>query len=94
MEPRRIGRDDQLEFADAEPTFQLLLAGDGRSNNGEPLEVDEAVYVVPGGMAVWVFLLLMLLHSDLKFGSDADVELLEAVGEDIDVGVFVQDDGV
>jgi hypothetical protein len=30
----------------------------------------------------------MLPNSDFKFGSDADVELLEAVGEYVNVGVF------
>ena len=41
-------------------------------------------------LAVWQFVLLPLVlpNSDFKFGSNADVELLEAVGEYVDISVF------
>src|ERR1700692_715224 len=91
IKPRRIGRDDELKFANTEPAFELLLAGDRRSNGGESLEIDEVANVVLGGVAVWVFLLLMLPNTDFEFSSDADVEFLETVGQDINIGVFAHD---
>jgi hypothetical protein len=58
---------------------------------GKALEINEAVNVVPGGVAFRVFLLLMLPNADFEFGSDADVEFLETVSQDINIGVFVHD---
>ena len=53
------------------------------------LEVDELVDVVSGCVAVGVLFGLVLEDAFLKGCGAADIKLLEAVREDIDVSVFV-----
>ena len=79
--PSWIGRDDEFQFADAQPAFELFFPGNRRRDGSETLEIDELVNVVSCGVAVGIFLLLVLLNPYFDLGSYADVELLETVGE-------------
>lgn len=80
--------DDEFQFANAEPALEDFLAVNGCGDRGEAFEIDELGDVVFGCAAVRILLLLVLTNSDLEIGGDADVKLLEAVGKNIDVGVF------
>ncbi len=90
IEPRRIGLDNQLEFADTKPAFELFLASDRRSKGCKALKVDKAVDVVLCCVTTRIFFLFVLPNTDFELGSDADVKLLETVSEYVDVSVFVQ----
>ena len=89
--PRWIGRDNELQFANAQPALELFLASDRRSNGREPLEVNKLVDVVFGGVACRILLLFMLPNPDFEFRSNADVELLEAIREYINIGVSLHE---
>jgi hypothetical protein len=52
-------------------------------------EVDELGDVVFAGMADGILLSLVLRYAELEIVGDANVELLETVGENVDVGVVV-----
>ena len=69
----------------------MFFALDGCGGCGEAFEVDEFVDVVFCGVAEWALLAFVLSDTDFDVGGDADVELLEAVGEYVNVGVFVHD---
>jgi hypothetical protein len=86
--PGWIGGDDEFQFANAEPAFEDFLAVDGRGDRGEAFEIDELGDVVFGGVAIRVVLLFVLANSDFQISGDADVELFEAIGEDVDIGVL------
>ena len=63
----------------------MLLASDGFGDHGEAFEVDELVYFVAGGEAVWVCVVFVLAYAYFYFGCDPDVEFLKAAGHDVDV---------
>jgi hypothetical protein len=69
------------------PVFELFLAGYGFGDHGEAFEVDEFVYFVTAGKAVWICAVFVLAHVCFDFGGDADVEALKAAGHDVDVGL-------
>ena len=66
----------------------MLLASDGVGDEGVTLVVNELVDLVARGEAVGVGVVLVLADADFEFGGDADVEVLEAAGEDVDVGLL------
>jgi hypothetical protein len=86
--PGGVQSDDKADFLDARPSFQLLLAGDGLEDQGVALVVDEFIDVIAGGETAGVFVGFVLADADFEVGGDADVEVLEAAGEDVDVGLL------
>ncbi len=68
------------------PVFQFFFAVDGVQDVGEVLVVDEAAYVVFGGVGSWSFF-SVLLQAEVDVVGETYVETAGATGEDVDVKV-------
>lgn len=86
--PRWILAYDEPDFLDARPLLELFFTGDRFWEHTETFEIDELVDAVAGGVAVGVGSVLVLWCSDFNLGGDTNVELLEATGQDVDVGLI------
>ena len=80
--------DDEAEFFDVGPVFELLFAGYGLGDHCEAFEVDELVDPVAAGEAVGVGAVFVLGYASFDRCCDADIEALEAAGHDVDVGLL------
>ena len=89
VEPGWVLRDDEGDLLYAEPAFDLFFTGDGLLDELEAFEVDEAVNFVAGSEGLWVGCGLVFADADFKVAGYAGVEVVEGVGENVDVLVVI-----
>jgi hypothetical protein len=97
--------EDKFDFLGARPSLDLFLKGDHFQCGRESFNEDQFIEVVLAGEAVRVNVILVFAESLLEVGCGTDVEILGAIGEDVNAVFlhlevefgwsfdFAQDDG-
>ena len=88
VSPRGVLGNDQTDLLNARPALQLRLACDGSGNECKLLEVDKLIDFVSRGETAREYVIFVFPGSRLQLRCDSDIEVLEAAGEDVDVGLL------